>query len=639
MGSKPRCTAPLQGADLTVDDFPMLMKRLLAIVLLSTALTADSRPAIQPGALLAHVKFLSSDELEGRGNGTKGLERAAEYIAEQFKAVGLHPGAANGSWFQPFELVTGLTVGEANRLTLRARGLSVSFTLGENYFPLSTMANDSARAASIQVSNLPIVFAGHGISAPALNYDDYAGVDVKGKAVLVFTHEPQEHDDKSRFDGRALTSHVTLMNKAMTARHNGAKLLLVVLDPTHERDEAPFEGFVRDPQAEDYGIPVLRVHRDRIAPLLDAWNLDALAKEIDATGTPKSRDLDAQVDYVEHLAKTRRTVKNVIGVLPGSDPARAHEAVVVGAHYDHLGLGGRHSMNPNLAGQVHNGADDNASGTAAIIEVARAAAANRNRFRRTMVFVAFAGEELGLVGSAQYANNPSIPLDRTAAMLNLDMVGRPRGRIMVSGLETAPAIDEDLKAASAEIDGLEIKRFQDGAGVGSSDDTSFLLKKVPSVGFFSGFHSDYHRPTDDWPLIDGPGAARVASLAYELAARLASRSERPKYIARAESSGHGTSTSGEAGTVGGYGPYFGSVPDFGDSDAGVKFAEVRENSPAAKAGLKAGDVMVSFDGKPMRTLYDFTYALRAKKPGDEVEVKVMRGDQPLTVTIQLATRP
>lgn len=615
------------------------MKRLLAIVLLSTALEAESRLAIQPDALLAHVKFLSSDELEGRGNGTKGLERAADYIAEQLEAAGLRPGGANGAWFQPFQLVTGLTVGEPNRLTLRARGESVSFTLGENYFPLSATANDSTHVASMQVSEAPIVFAGHGISAPALNYDDYAGVDVKGKAVLVFTHEPQEHDDKSRFDGRALTSHVTLMNKAMTARHNGAKLLLVVSDPAHERDEAPFEGFARDPQAEDYGIPVLRVRRDRIAPLLEAWNLDALAKEIDATGAPKSRMLDGQADYVEHLAKTRRTVRNVIGVLPGSDTARAHEAVVIGAHYDHLGLGGRHSMNPNLAGQIHNGADDNASGTAAIIEVARAAAANRARFGRTVVFVAFAGEELGLIGSAQYVSNPAVPLERTAAMLNLDMVGRPRGRILVSGLETAPAIDEDLKAAAAGIDGLEIRRFQDGAGVGSSDDTSFLVKKVPSVGFFSGFHSDYHRPTDDWTQIDGAGAARVASLAYELTARLASRPERPKYVARAERSGHGTTSSGDAGSVGGYGPYFGSVPDFGDSDGGVKFAEVRENSPAAKAGLKAGDLMVSFDGKPMRTLYDFTYALRAKKPGDEVVVKVVRGDQPLTVTVTLTTRP
>ena len=616
-----------------------MMQRVLVALLLSVALTADSRTPIQPDALLAHVKFLSSDELEGRGNGTKGLERAAAYIAEQFKAAGLQPGGVNGGWYQPFELVTGLTVGAPNRLTIEAHGLSVSFTLGESYFPLSTTANDSTHAASTQVSGVPIVFAGHGISAPALDYDDYAGIDVKGKAVIVFTHEPQEHDDKSRFDGRALTSHVTLMNKAMTARHKGAKLLLVVSDPTHERDEAPFQGFARDPQAEDYGIPVLRVHRDRVAPLLAAWNLDALAKEIDLTGTPKSRDLEGLAEYVEHLAKTRRTVKNVIGVLPGKDPARAHEAVVVGAHYDHLGLGGRHSMNPNLAGQVHNGADDNASGTAAIIELARTAAANRARFARTMVFVAFAGEELGLIGSAQYVNHPSVPLDRTAAMINLDMVGRPRGRIMVSGLETAPAIDEDLKAAAAGIDELEIRRFQDGAGVGSSDDTSFLLKKIPSVGFFSGFHSDYHRPTDDWPHIDGPGAARVASLAYELAARLASRPERPKYIARAERSGHGTSTSGDAGSIGGYGPYFGSVPDFGESDGGVRFAEVRENSPAAKAGLKAGDLMVSFDGKPVRTLYDFTYALRAKKPGDDVEVRIVRGDQPLTVTVRLTTRP
>lgn len=615
------------------------MPRVLVALLLSVALTADSRPAIQPDALLAHVKFLSSDELEGRGNGTKGLERAADYIADQFKGAGLQPGGANGAWFQPFELVTGLTVGEPNRLTLRARGHSVTFALGEHYLPLSATATNSTRAASMEISDAPIAFAGHGISAPALNYDDYAGVDVKGKAVIVFTHEPQEHDDKSRFDGRTLTTHVTLMNKAMTARHNGARLLLVVSDPTHEREDGPFDGFARDPQAEDYGIPVLRLRRDRIASLLDAWGLDALAKEIDATGAPKSRILDGQADYVEHLAKTRRTVRNVIGVLPGSDPARAHEAVVVGAHYDHLGFGGRHSMNPNLAGQVHNGADDNASGTAAIIEVARVAAANRPKFGRTMVFVAFAGEELGLIGSAQYVSNPAVPLDRTAAMLNLDMVGRPRGRIMVSGLETAPAIDEDLKAAAAGIDDLEIRRFQDGAGVGSSDDTSFLLKKVPSVAFFSGFHSDYHRPTDDWPHIDGPGAARVASLAYELAARLASRPERPKYVARAERSSHGTSTSGDAGSIGGYGPYFGSVPDFGESDGGVKFAEVRENSPAANAGLKADDLMVSFDGKPMRTLYDFTYALRAKKPGDEVEVKVVRGDQPLTVTVRLTTRP
>ena len=603
-------------------------------------LSADSPARIQPEALLAHVRYLSADELEGRGNGTRGLERAAEYIAEQFKAAGLQPGGGQRGWFQPFELVTGLTVGEGNRLVVRSADRSASFALGETYFPLSATANDSTRVPSAEIGRAPLVFAGYGISAPALEYDDYAGVDVSGKAVLIFTHEPQEHDGNSRFEGRSFSGHSTLLTKAMTARSKGAKLMLVVADPTHERDEAPFSGFARDPQAEDYGIPVLRVRRDRIAPLLDTWKLDETAREIDATGAPRSRALEGvTVDYVEHLAKTRRTVRNVIGVLPGNDPRRKDEALVIGAHYDHLGLGGRHSMNPNLAGQVHNGADDNASGTAALIEFARAAARSRGRFARTLVFAAFAGEELGLIGSAQYVANPAVPLGQTVAMLNLDMVGRPRGRIMVSGLETAPAMSDDVDAAASAVKGLEIKRFQEGAGVGSSDDTSFLLKKVPAVGFFSGFHSDYHRPSDDWEQIDGNGAAGVATFAYELAARVASRHDRPTYVAATAPAGHGTSGAGDAGSVGGYGPYFGSVPDFGDADGGVKFAEVRENSPAAKAGLQAGDVLVGFDGKPIKTLYDFTYALRGKKPGDEVEVKVMRGTEPLTVRVQLTTRP
>jgi hypothetical protein len=620
----------------------MYSRLLLTLLLLvsTTFASADARLAIQPDALMAHVKFLASDDLEGRGNGTTGLEKAADYIAAQFKAAGLQPGGRNGTWFQPFELVTGLTVGETNRLKIDANGHSATFTIGDTYFPLSATANNNPRIASTELNDAPLVFAGYGISAPALQYDDYANVDVRDKAVIIFTHEPQENDAKSRFAGRSLTDHATLLNKAMTARNRGARALLVVSDPSHERDEGAFKGFALDPQAEDYGIPVLRVRRDRIQPLLDSWKLDETAKEIDTAGKPQSRALDgARVNYTEQLAKTRRTVRNVIGVLPGSDASRKEEAVVIGAHYDHLGLGGRHSMNPALAGQVHNGADDNASGTAAIIEIARTAAANRTRFRRTMVFVAFAGEELGLIGSNQYVNQPAVPLDRTVAMINLDMVGRPRGRIMISGLDTAPALRADVDAAAKAVASLDIKRFQEGAGVGSSDDTSFAVKKIPAIGFFSGFHGDYHRPTDDWQQIEPSGAATVASLAYELAARLASRPDKPQFVAKAAPAGHGTAPSGDAGSVGGYGPYFGSVPDFGENDNGVKFAEVRENSPAAKAGLKPGDVMVSFDGKPIRTLYDFTFALREKRPGDQVEVRVLRGNETIVVTVELTTRP
>jgi hypothetical protein len=331
-------------------------------------------------------------------------------------------------------------------------------------------------------------------------------------------------------------------------------------------------------------------------------------------------------------------VRNVIGILPGSDPSRANEAVVIGAHYDHLGLGGRHSMNPELAGQIHNGADDNASGTAAIIEMARAAAANRSRFPRTLVFITFAGEELGLLGSSHYVSRPAVPLERTVAMINLDMVGRAQGKVMVSGLDTSPSMGSDLDEAAEATGGIEVRRFQEGAGVGSSDDTSFSLKKIPSVGFFSGFHSDYHRPGDDWQKIDVDGAVKIASLALDLAARLAARGERPEFKAAAAQP-HRPSAGGDPGSIGGYGPYFGSVPDFGESDAGMKMAEVRENSPAGRAGLRGGDILVEFAGKPVKTLIDFTYALREKKPGDEVEVKVLRDGKPLTVKVLLTARP
>lgn len=613
---------------------------LVAGVCLLSLPVSGAYDTLSPDAYIKHVKYLASDELRGRGDGSKELELAAVYIANQFKAAGLKQGAPNGTWFQPFEIVTGLAIGQGNQLSLHAGPQRVTFDIGKTYYPMSATANDSTRAASAEIKEAPLVFAGYGIDARQYSYDDYASIDVHDKAVIVFSHEPQENDPKSKFAGTQLTRYATLLEKAMTARNRGAKALLVVTDPAHDgNDQGNYDGFAKDPQAENYGIPVLRIDRSRAAPLLQAWGLDALAHDIDRDLRPRSLELPgAAVDYVEHLSKTRRKIRNVIGILPGSDPARAKEAVVIGAHYDHLGLGGRHSLAPELAGQIHNGADDNASGTAAVIEMAKAAAANRTRFPRTMVFVTFAGEEIGLLGSAQYVTQPSIPLDRTVAMINLDMVGRAQGHILISGLDSSPSVNADIDAASKLAPGIEVKKFQEGAGVGSSDDTSFGLKKIPSIGFFSGFHSDYHRPTDDWEKIDAPGAVKVVTLALELAARLSERDGRPEFIPVERSHSPASSNDSDA-TVGGYGPYFGSVPDFGDSDSGVKFAEVRENSPAGKAGLRAGDVMVEFGGRPIKSLIDFTYALREKKPGDDVPVKVMRNGQPLTVTVKLTTRP
>jgi hypothetical protein len=506
------------------------MRHALATVLIVVSVTAvGGDKEIEPGALLGHIKFLAADDLKGRGNGSEGLERAADYIAEQFKSAGLQPGVA-GNWFQPFELNAGLVIGQDNKISIENRGKTTSFELGSGYYPLAAAGSD--RTPSLKLEHLPLVFAGYGLAVPDLGYDDYARVDVAGKAVLIFTHEPQEHEAGSRLNGTRPMPQTTLNAKAQLALSKGARALIAVSDPTHRNDEGQFTLFKNDPDAEDQGIPVLRVKRSEIQPLLDAWRLDATARLIDMDLIPRSELLNgASFDYIESLTRNRKTVRNVVGILPGSDPAKAGESIVIGAHYDHVGLGGRLSVTPERTGEIHNGADDNASGTASIIEIARVAADQRSRFPRTLVFVAFAGEERGLLGSAYYANHAVVPIDKTIAMLNLDMVGRARGQVDISGLEASPSMEADLKAAaSAAGSGLDIKR--QGPGAGRSDDANFIDHRIPAINFFTGFHPDYHRPTDDWEKIDAVGTKRVATLALELAARLAERSTKPEFVRR-----------------------------------------------------------------------------------------------------------
>ena len=498
---------------------------LAVVFVLASAVIAA--PDIRGDRLLDHIKFLSSDDLAGRDSGSEGLRRAAEYIAGEFKAAGLQPGW-QGGWLQPFEVRVGLTVGKRNSLTISSDSGAVPLTLGTSYFPMAADVASDDKAPPTEL-NLPLVFAGYGVSVPRLSYDDYADVDVRDKAVLIFSHEPQEQDPGSRLNGTRPVAQTTLQAKAAAARERGARALIVIADPVHRADDAPYALFAADPDAEQLPIPVLRVRRDSLAAFIDAWQLDAAARLIDKDLVPRSRALPGvAVDYREHLARNRRTVRNIVGVLRGSDPARAGEAVVIGAHYDHVGIGGRLSVTPDRTGEIHNGADDNASGTAAIIEMARTAVAERTRFPRTLIFVAFAGEERGLLGSARYMTEPTVPAGNIVAMLNLDMVGRARGGVDISGLEVSPSMEADLKAAvEASKVGLSVHR--QGPGAGRSDDSSFIEYRIPAVNFFTGFHDDYHAPGDDWQKIDAAGTRQVATLALELAAQLAARRDRPEF--------------------------------------------------------------------------------------------------------------
>jgi hypothetical protein len=596
----------------------------------AASLQADVR-RIDPKTYLDHIKVLASGELEGRGDGSQGLESAAEYIEKHFRAAGLEPAGDSGTFFQPFEMTTGLSIEPGNVVTLNAGRASVTFEIGRDYQLISTSRDTSS------AEPLPVVFAGYGINAPAIRYDDYASVDAQGKAVLIFTHEPQENDPRSPFEGRTNTLHSTMMRKVEVARNRGAKAIVVIDDPNHRPAVDRFRRWLREPQAEEYGLPVFYVSRDRVQRALGTrLNLDTVSDEIDRDLAPKSVALnDITLTAVDRTARVRKRVRNVIGILKGSDPAVQGEAVVVGAHYDHLGRSARFSMSQNSTGQIHHGADDNASGTAAVIEMAKAAVEARKEFRRSVLFIAFAGEEHGLLGSSHYVNHPTVPLDRTVAMVNLDMVGRAGGRILVDGLANAPSIEDDLKAAETS-GAISMRALRGGPGAGASDDATFLLKKIPAINFFSGFHADYHRPTDTWEKIDAAGGAAVAHLALRLAQQLANRAERPPFVETVQEDPH---ASGSVGAVSGYGPYFGSVPDFANEGDGVKFAEVRAGSPAAKAGFRGGDVMISFGGAPIKTLYDFTFALREKKPGDRVEVVVLREGKKVTATVELTNRP
>jgi len=582
---------------------------------------------LSPQRYLRDVTYLASDALQGRGNGTPELDAAADYIAEQFEQAGLKPAGEDGTYFQKFEVTTGAQFGPKNELRIAGTALKRD----DDFVPM--MISNTAEA------DAPLVFAGYGISAPEYRYDDYAGIDVNGKIVVVFRYEPQEKDAKSPFAGTDLTSHASFVNKAINARLHGARGIVFITDPVNHRDEEVGPA-TRRLEYTDLGIPAVHAKRATVAGAFRnaGKDLAALHEAIDKDLKPQSFELPGTRAHIAtEVIRTRKTVRNVIGALEGSDPALKNQWVVVGAHYDHLGLGDRNSLAPSQIGQIHHGADDNASGSAGVMELARLAANDNRPLKRSTLFMTFAGEEIGLLGSSYFANHPTVPLASIDTMLNLDMIGRlTNDKLFVGGIGTSPAYKSMLEqfdksgGATLKAPGLKLE-FSD-SGYGSSDHTSFNAKKIPVLFFFSGLHTDYHKPSDTADKINAPGAVKILSLVYMTMDSVANDSARLAYAEVAQPQAPGR------GGGGGYGPYFGSVPDFRDDIEGVLFSDVVNNSPAAKAGLKAGDLMVEFDGKKILKLNDYAYALRGKQPGDVVQVVVKRNGQDIKATVTLETR-
>jgi aminopeptidase YwaD len=611
-----------------------LRKLCSIIAVLAAAVLVAAKPGdstFSADRYLSHIKFLASPEMRGRESGSPELEKAAQYIAGQFKSDGLKP-VDGKSWLQAFEITTSAKLGKANRFDFVTGANSQSLQSGKEFVPINFSSRGKASGG--------VIFAGYGITAPEYNYDDYAGVDPHGKFVIVLAHEPQEFDEKSVFDGKVYTDHSQAYSKAANARKHGAAGVILVYDRVNhqasgsaaEKDSLAAFGGTNGPT--DAGILFVQVKED----VVDAWlrsagkDLMDIEKGINTDVKPRSFALPG-VEVRENVDVERvvKTVHNVVGYLPGE----TDEYLIIGAHYDHLGLGGQFSLAPSLTGTVHPGADDNASGTSGVIELARHFSA-LPKPKRGILFMTFAGEELGLLGSGYYANHPELPLDKAVAMINMDMIGRVRdGKIYVGGAGTGTTLRRDLDAITPNYTQLHVD-YSDNSGYGSSDHTSFTAKQVPVLFFFSGLHADYHKPSDTWDKIDANAGIQVVRLVADIADRLDSEPGRPQFVRVEEKENAHSGVA--AGSGSGYGPSFGSIPDFAEPPRGVRFADITPGSPAAKAGLKAGDILVKFGNDAIQNLYDFTYALRAHKAGEEVEVEVLRADKSLTVKVQLTER-
>jgi hypothetical protein len=572
------------------------------------------------------VQTLAAPEMEGRATGSPGMQRAARFIAGEFERAGLEPRGDAGSYFQVFDVVTGIRLGDGNRLRLIGIDGGREYGIGQDFTPFSF--SDSGRMQGA------VVFAGYGITAPELSYDDYAGVDAAGKVVLLLSGEPRERDPDSPFRRPEAYRYTEVRYKVLNAREHGAGAVILVTNPVAHEEEPEhlfaIRGITSSSQSGILAVNALRSVADAILAGTGR-SLKELQLAVDRDLRPQSFLVTGRRAELEvRLIHEHGQAWNVIGLLRGTDPGLANQAVVVGAHYDHLGHGGETSLAPSRFGEVHPGADDNASGVAGVIGLARMFAASGGT-RRTIVFVAFAGEEMGLLGSAHYVRAPAVPLDRTVAMLNMDMIGRLRGdTVYVFGVDTGKEFREDLTAANRGID-LQLQ-FR-GEGYGPSDHTPFYGKDRPVLFFFTGPHADYHRPSDTPDKINAPGLHRVVGLVAGVLRRVGDEKGAVTF-ARAQAS----SPPQARGSGTGYGPYFGMIPEFGGPNEGVKLGGVRAGSPAEKAGLQAGDLIVRFDGKAVRNLEDFAFVLRGKRAGDRVEVVYRRGAEVRTTSAVLEAR-
>jgi hypothetical protein len=585
--------------------------RCLPVVIILFIASCKGNREVTVKELQSHIRYLASDSLKGRFTGSEGDSLAAEYIKAKLASYGFSP--LSGDGFQRFSVTKRIIAGKSNYLSVNGTG----YTADTDFMPFSFSSDAELESE--------VVFAGYGFSikADSLKWNDYDGVEVNGKWVLVLRGDPEPDNNSSPY-----IPFSSDRGKALLAKDNGAAGVLMVSGPGFDPKDA-FEPL--NTEGYSVGIPVLRIKREVADAILSQSKntIAGLEKKLNDSKKPFSVNtgiiIKGRAEIVREMAETR----NVVMMLPGEDEKLKNEYIILGAHYDHLGMGGPGSSSRAVdTTAIHYGADDNASGIAMMLELSEKFAMTNGSHKRSIICIAFSGEEEGLLGSKHFTGNPGLDLTSVNAMINLDMVGRlnESNNLQVSGVGTAAGLRDLIYS---KTDTAAIRLTLSDEGYGPSDHSSFYGKNIPVLFYFTGAHMDYHTPADTWDKINYDGMIKISGPIYNVAENIATDSARLQFKEAGPKAESGRSPRRKGVTLG-------IMPDFaGVVKNGLRADFITPGKPAALGGMQKGDIITAINGLPVNNIEDYMFRMSQLKHGQTISVEVLRGEKKEVLLIQL----